>query len=185
MATERYLIDYLPPFMRDFHEMKHIMATEQHEIDALWEASKKVLSDQFVSTATEDGISRHERILGIVPKGTRTLDDRRFAVLTRMNEQLPYTLPSLKHKLENLCGKDGYSVECDVKNFILKVRIALTARNNYDAVCEMLKKVVPANMVIDVSLMYNQHKKFVSYTHEQLKAFTHYQLRNEVEFDVE
>lgn len=185
MATNRHLLDYLPPFMREFAEMKRIMDAEQTEVDDLWKSCDKALDEQFVTTASEYGISRYERILGIVPKATSTLDERRFTISTRMTEDTPYTMTSLKRKLENLCGKDGYSVELDANNYILKVRIALTARNNYDDVCAMLQKIVPANMVIDASLMYNQNKKFVSYTHEQLKAFTHYQLRNEVEFDVE
>lgn len=185
MATNRHLLDYLPPFMREFAEMKRIMDAEQTEVDDLWKSCDKALDEQFVATASEYGISRYERILGIVPKATSTLDERRFTISTRMTEDTPYTMTSLKQKLENLCGKDGYSVELDANNYILKVRIALTARNNYDDVCAMLQKIVPANMVIDASLMYNQNKKFVSYTHEQLKAYTHNQLRNEVDFDVE
>jgi hypothetical protein len=181
----RLLIDYLPSFMQSFRELNKIMETEQKEVDSLWKGCKAVLDNQFIASADEYGIERYEYMLGIVPKTTHSLEDRRFAVLTRMNKQLPYTMRSLKQMLENLCGKDGYSVELDAINYILKVRIALSQRNNYNAVCEMLDDVVPANMIIDVSLMYNQNKKFASFTHEQMKAYTHYQLRNEVEFNVE
>lgn len=184
MATNRYLLDYLPHFMREFAEMKRIMDAEQSEVDDLWKSCDKALDEQFVATASEYGISRYENIHGIVPKATSTLDERRFTISTRMVEDTPYTMTSLKQKLESLCGEDGYSVALDAENCVLTVRIALTARSHYNDVCTMLEKVVPANMIIDVSLMYNQNSKFIGkYTHEQLSAYTHYQLRNEVEFN--
>ena len=44
----------------------------------------------------------------------------------------------------------------------------------------MLKETVPANMVLDLSLLYNQHKTLKQFTHRQLSAFTGKQIRNEV-----
>ena len=178
---ERSLIKYLPEFLRDIREYKAIQTDAvEPEIVDLFQATEDALNDQFVESASEQGVSRYEKIVGIVPKATYSLEDRKFSILTRMNEHAPYTLTSLKQKLENLCGKDNYSVEEDVNHYTLKVRIALTARNNYNDVAVMLEKIVPANMIIDLSLMYNQHYVWGAYTHEQLKAYTHYQLRNEV-----
>ena len=44
----------------------------------------------------------------------------------------------------------------------------------------MLNRVVPANMVIDLDLLYNQHSDFDGLTHEELSVYTHQQLRDEV-----
>lgn len=177
----RHLIEYLPDFLRSVREYKAILTDAfEPEVVELFQAIENALSDQFIETASEYGISRWEKMLKIVPKSTHSLEDRRFTILTRLNEQPPFTMEALKQKLENLCGKDGYSVEVDVEKFILKVRIALTSRNAFDDVCVLLERVVPSNMVIDVSLMYNQHKAFSQYTNGQLTAYTHHQLRNEV-----
>ena len=182
----RKLIEYLPEFLRNVKEYKVILTDAvQPEVVELFQAIENAMNDQFVQSATESGVSRWEQMLKIVPKATLSLDDRKFTILTRINDRLPYTLSSLKQRLENLCGKDEYSVELDAKNFVLKVRVALTARNNYKDVEIMLEKIVPANMIIDCSLMYNQHEMFYSYTHEQLTAYTHDRLRNEVDIDVE
>lgn len=181
----RNLIEYLPEFLRDIREYKAILTDAvQPEVVLLFEALENALNNQFILDSNEYGVSRWEKMLKINPKATMTLDERKFTILTKVNEQLPYTLTSLEQRLETLCGADNYSVEVDVKNFIVKVRIALTARNNYKDVEIMLEKIVPANMIIDCSLMYNQNEMFNSYTHEQLSAYTHEQLRNEVTINV-
>lgn len=178
---ERHLIDYLPDFLREVREYKAILTDAfEPEVIALFQAIENTLNEQFIETASEYGISRWEKMLKIAPKPTHTLDDRKFTILTKLNEQPPYTMEALKQKLEYLCGKNGYSVEVDAEKFILKVRIALTSRNAFDDVCVLLERVVPSNMVIDASLMYNQHKAFAKYTNSQLSAYTHDQLRNEV-----
>lgn len=177
----RHLIEYLPEFLREVREYKAILTDGfEPEVVKMFQAAETALNDQFIETASEHSIARWEKMLKIVPKSTHTLTDRRFTILTKLNEQPPYTMEALKRKLEYLCGKDGYSVEVDAEKFILKVRIALTSRNAYDDVCVLLERVVPSNMVIDVSLMYNQHKAFANYTNGQLTAYTHHQLRNEV-----
>lgn len=177
---ERILIEYLPEFLRDIREYKAILTDGvQPEVIKLFQAVEDAMNDQFVTDATENGVSRWEKMLKIIPKATHSLDDRKFAILTKMNEQLPYTMTSLKQSLSTLCGEDGYSVEVDDVNYVLIVRVALTAENNYDEVSKLLERVVPANMIIDLSLMYNQHKFFNSYSHDQLSGYTHEQLKRE------
>lgn len=178
---DRNLIEYLPEFLRDVKEYDAILTkAEQPEMVALWEAEENALKDQFIVDATENGISRWERILGITPKGTDGLDVRRFSVLTRINEQIPFTLTTLKEQLESLCGEDGYEVNLDAKNYVLTVRVALTAESSFDEVRLFLKRVVPANLVVDLSLKYNQYEQYKSFTHEGLATYTHERLRNEV-----
>ena len=182
---ERNLIDYLPEFLRNVREYKAILTDAvQPEVVELFQSIDNALNDQFIPDATEYGVSRWEKMLKINPKATQTLDERKFTILTMMNSQLPYTSKSLEKRLEVLCGKGEYSVELNAQNYTLKVRIALTSRSKYTDVENMLEKIVPANMIIDCSLMYNQNKMFNSYTHEQLKAFTHDELRNEVAINV-
>jgi hypothetical protein len=60
------------------------------------------------------------------------------------------------------------------------VKVELVAKQNLDTVGELLERVVPLNMIIDLDLMYNQHKTLHVYTHRQLQQFTQAALRNEV-----
>ncbi len=176
---DRNLIEYLPEFLRNVKEYEAILTlAEQPEMVELWKAEENALNDQFVVDATENGVSRWEKVLGIVPKATDNLDVRKFSILTRINEQIPFTITTLKEQLKSLCGEDGYEVNLDASNFILSVRVALTAKSNFDDVNSLLKRVVPANLIVDLSLKYTNHDAIASYTHKQLKSYTHYQLRN-------
>ncbi|MEA4831562.1 MAG: putative phage tail protein [Oscillospiraceae bacterium] len=177
----RQLIDYLPPVIKNVQEYQAIMNNgEQAEISALWDAVDYALDDQFVQSATENGVERWEKILGIKPKGTDILEDRKFRILSRISEQLPYTLPVLKNMLQSLCGADGYSVEVQNELYILKVKIALVAKSNFDDVNALLKRVVPANIVIELVLMYNTWSMIKNFTWDYLKAKTWRDIKNEV-----
>ena len=169
---DRKLINYLPYVVRDYAEFQGIAGAEQPEFENAWAAVDDLLDNQFITTAGNLGLSRWEKILGITPKGTDTVEDRRFRVLTRLNEELPYTLPQLRNILETLCGEDNYSADVEEGTYQLLVKIGLAAKNNFNDVEALLNRVVPENMVITLLQLYN--------THAQLAAFTHDRLRNEV-----
>lgn len=177
----RKLIEYIPEFLRDVKEYEAILTlAEQPEMVELWEAEENALKDQFIMDATENGVSRWEKILGIVPKKSDTLDERKFSILTRTSEQLPFTLTTLKEQLKSLCGEDGYEVGLDANNYTLTVFVALTSRSSFNDVDSLLKRVVPANLIINLSLKYNQQNAVSTFTHGGLRKFTHEQLRNGV-----
>lgn len=177
---DRVLINYLPPVVQAMREMKAIMDGQQDGLSTLWNAVQSVFDDQFVEDATENGIKRWEKILSITPKGSETLDTRRFRIKTRLNEQLPFTIPVLNQQLSTLCGAEGYSVEMEKGTYILYVKVALVAKSNLDDVDTLLKRIVPAEIVIDLTLKYNTHEVLAGFTHAELSAYTHEQLRSEV-----
>lgn len=180
MATDRKLIDYLPHFMQVYREMATIMETEQFEIDRLWMEAENALADQFLLEATENGVKRWESMLGISPKDTDTLDERRFRILTKLNQELPYTLRKLEQVLTNLCGKDGFFIEVTAAEYHIEVKLAVGNHSNYSEVENILKKMIPANLTHYIELMYNPHRILAQLTHAQLSTRTHEQLRNEV-----
>lgn len=180
MATNRKLIHYLPLFMQDYIEMQNIMETEQVEIDHLWVEAENALADQFILEATESGVRRWESMLGVSPKDTDTLDERKFRILTKMNQELPYTMPKLEQALTNLCGADGYSIESKPAEYYITVKLALSNASNYSEVEKTLSRMVPANMIQSVQIMYTRHDTLSKFTHAELSAYTHENLRNEV-----
>ena len=65
-------------------------------------------------------------------------------------------------------------------NYTVKVRISLTRKSMFDDVKILLQEVVPANHIVDLSLLYNQHMTVGQYTHGELSTWTHDYIRNEV-----
>lgn len=174
------LQDYLPSILLKTYEFPLLCDTEQPEIDRLRDAADAVLDAQFISTAGETAIARYEKIFGITPMDTDTLDERRFKVLTRINTQLPFSVRRLRQQLATLCGADGYKLEVNGGVYTLTVKVALTAKRNRQAVEELLADIVPANMVCTTSLLYNQHADLTRFTHAQLALLTHFEMREEV-----
>ena len=180
MVMERALLQYLPEYLHGFRELKGIMEAEQPEVQALWDATEALRNNQFILSADGQGIKKFEAMLGVAALDDDTLENRKFRVLSRWNNAIPYTVPVLKKKLADLCGEGGYQLETSHAEYRVKVRVALPSKKNYRMVEEMLGEVIPANMEVDLSLLYNQHKTLGQSTHRQLAAFTHRQIRNEV-----
>lgn len=174
------LQDYLPPILLKTYEFPLLCDTEQGEFDRLAEAADAVLDAQFLSTAGEYAISRYEKIFGVVPQDTDTLDERRFKVLTKINTQLPFSVRRLRQQLATLCGEDGYTLEVSGGKYTLAVKVALTAKRNQQAVEELLEDIVPANMVCTTSLLYNTWEQIKRLTWGELKKLTWREIKEEV-----
>ena len=178
--NNRDLVGYLPLVVKEFGQMKGIMETEQPELRLAWTGAEHALQDNFVRDATQNGVARWEAVLGIFPRATAALSERRMTILARLNEQLPYTFRTLQNQLEMLCGEKEYSVFLEHEAYHLYVEVGIGASCSYDDVARLLGRVLPANLLVTISVKYNQHETLTRHTHGYLKQFTHYDLRNEV-----
>jgi len=177
---ERRLIDYLPEMLREVREYKAITQAEEDIVFGLHDMLRTALDNAFAAHADEYGLSRWEKMLGIVPRSGATTDERRTALLTRLAEQLPYTYRALTRTLTAICGEDGFKISLDAGNYTITVLVGIPAGGVLGEVHDHLKRVCPANLIVYVSIEYNRHITLAAYTHAQLAAKTHYQLRNEV-----
>ena len=174
------LLDYWPEHMGALREFQALARTEQWELENAVRVVRGAPDDFFVSTLSETGAGHWEKLLGLPSGRGDALTDRRFRIMTRMNEQLPFTMGRLRELLGSLCGEEGFTAAVDCVGLLLSVRVELTAKANFRDVEALLERVVPLNVVIDLSLLYNQYQTLAGHTHAQLAAWTHEQLRNEV-----
>ena len=175
---ERRLIEYLPPFVGSYKEMAAIMEAEQSEFETVWTEAEAVLDNQFVMTATEEGLRRWEELYHISPKSTDTTEERKFRILSYINEHPPYTPETLKKTLSLMLGEEGYTLYLDMDRYEVTVRLALGNENNYATVVELLDKILPANMVRNVSL-FNTHRILSTFTYGELAQYTQDEVRKE------
>ena len=171
---------YLPEILKSVHELDAIMDAENPEIEGLWQACEDCMNDQFISEATENGIARREKMLGITPFATDTLDDRRFRLLSRYTEDIPYTRKRLINMLTSLCGEGGYQIIVSTGTFTVSVKVALTAKRQVDSIRELLERVLPYNMAFTVKLLYNTWGQIKGYTWGELKQLTWREIKEEV-----
>ena len=180
MDRELNILSYIPNVLKEVKELKAIATAENPEITSLWAAIENALNDQFILTSTEYGVKRREKIMKITPKGTDTLDERKFRILVKSNEQLPYSFRALHQQLRSLCGPEGYTFTRNVTEKTVTVKVALTAKSNFNDVGDLLERVLPSNIIIELTLLYNQHQTMSTKAHSQLAFFTHDEIRNEV-----
>lgn len=180
MVREIDFLGYLPQIFKQVEEIQAIAHVETPILEGLWQAIEDILNDQFIVTATDSGLSRQEKMLKLNVPATDTIETRRFRLLSRYQEQAPYTNKVLKQLLDSLLGEGKYYYERNVAEKWLTVKLELTVKGQFEAVELMLERITPQNMILKVELRYNQHIMLTRYTHAQLAAFTHKHLREDV-----
>ena len=93
---DRHLLNYLPPVLREVLEFQVINGANEPEISLAWDAITRVLANQFLEDADEDGVAVWEQELRLFPKDTDTLEARKARIKAKWNLELPYTLRWLK-----------------------------------------------------------------------------------------
>ena len=74
---DRHLLNYLPPVLREVLEFQVINGANEPEISLAWDAITRVLANQFLEDADEDGVAVWEQELRLFPKDTDTLEARK------------------------------------------------------------------------------------------------------------
>jgi hypothetical protein len=125
----------------------------EREIDALE-------SDLHILTATERGIARREKILGITPLDTDTPSERAYRVRVKWHDIVPYTRRELIARLTRLVGDGQFTFLLDLAARTLKVRVELTSKKQAAAIAALVEEIVPLDIVTDVRIRYRQWDTF-------------------------
>lgn len=148
MIREVNLLSFLPEFVQKYREIKHIMNSEQPEIQKLEDETEIIKNNQFILSCDIDGIARFENLLGITPKPDDTLDARKSRVITRWNDSIPYTYKGLKEKLNVMCGEGNYLLIPSFNEYGLEIVVSLPLSGQADELDYMLSYMIPANIVV-------------------------------------
>lgn len=171
-------VDYLPSFLAELREFQALGTAEDVALDQAQTQLRSGGDGFYVETMTEEALARWESMLGLSSGNGTELADRRFRLLTYMVPQTPFTISRLYEMLADLCGADGYGITWN-GDYTLVVRIALASRLSYSSVVALLERVVPANLLLDISLMYNTNDFVGTATHETLSNFTYESIKEE------
>ncbi len=141
---------YLPPFLKDFLEMKEILKAEQSEFQTFANNLDDLSKDSFITEATVKGISRFEQMLKIYPSAGASLETRRSKVLTEWWDVTPYTLRTLKNRITALQGNNNVQISF-AEDDPYKIQIVTHLENpgQVDDLDYILQTMLPANLVID------------------------------------
>lgn len=163
MVREVNLISYLPEFIQEYREIKHIMNSEQPEIQKLEDETEIIKDNQFILTCDLNGITRFEKLLGITPLSDDTLESRKSRVISRWNDMIPYTYEVLRDKLNLICGEGNYLMIPNFNDYELEIMVSLPLCGQADELDYMLSYMVPAN--IDVIARNNMVRTMTGTVH--------------------
>lgn len=151
MATKEVdLLSYWMPVLRKIKEFKEIAKAEEPELRYLLEAIDRTLSNFFITTADEYGISRFENMMGIFPDEDEGLETRRFNVLIKWNDKVPYTDEELYNRLLSLCGKGNFTITPHYEEYRINITTAVGIKGVFDAVTTLLQDMLPCNLVLEL-----------------------------------
>lgn len=148
MIREVNLQSYLPLFMREYQEIAATLDAENPEFRLIWDATNRVLYNEFIATADEYGISRFEKILGILPYKEDTLESRRSRVFSQWFNEVPYTMKVLIARMIALCGDGNFTITPDFEHYTLIVNVELEMFGQVDELERLFETMIPCNMIV-------------------------------------
>lgn len=143
VKVERYYPNVLAPAK----EFKMLAQMEDDEFAALWNEAWQWFCNTFVNYINLAGAQRWEDMLGIIVPPGSTLEDRKAAILLRINTQLPYTLPRLQQMLDVMYGENMVIASTN-KQYELWANIDNCVILKTNALRLMLQSIIPANLII-------------------------------------
>lgn len=146
---DRKLIDYLPPVLQSVMEFAAINEAQQPEIEAAWDALSLVMNNQFIDTATNEGLNMWENELNIVPCATDTLEDRKQRIKVAWAYGVVYTYNWLVGWLKDVC-KGHDSPKSSLNQYTLHITLPISV--NYRNILDSIRKCIPANILINPSI---------------------------------
>lgn len=165
-----------PEIIKNIPDIKQIYDINEMQGDALDQTVEQIDSDMNLDEMDASTVERWETILKIVPARSDTLDVRRFRIKTKITDSMPYTYRALERKLDDMCA-GAYDIVIDRINQSIKVNLGLASQKKINDVMNMLEEMVPLDMIIDTSVLYNAHGYLAQYPHCILAQFTHKELR--------
>jgi len=157
------------------------MAVYQSAFRDLWQRERENEDNFYLQTAGEQGLRHWERILGIPNRPELDLEARRQIIAAQISKTPPYCWNTLLFVLRTLTGsEEAFYAELD--GFVLKLDLKAPWRKMEDAVFHLVRQMIPANIALYIVLSGNTHRDLSRATHRAHSAYTHYQLRNEVDF---
>lgn len=157
MIRDVSLEQYLPGYLKTYREIMETLRAENPEFHLFWRCANQAFENAFIDTADEYGIGRLEKMLGILPMDTDTLEIRRLRVKLRWNNTIPYTLRALKNKLAELVGDTGYLVDASELD---RYKIGIDIINQEDELCLMVLDILYAWIPANMDLVYRSVRNY-------------------------
>lgn len=171
MSRERYE-KYLPEMLMEWKEFQTLAEVEGDILEKAAEAKERVIHNQWIGTAEQNGLLRLAKIMGFSGAEQMETEKLREEILSRWSSRSPYTYFHLRDWLDSCLGEGNYTVHLEQEAYSLQLILELSVKEKKAFLERQLRKIIPANLILVVGLHTNTYKMLKKMTHGQLKGLT-------------
>lgn len=127
--------------------------SEDLEFDFLAKRVLKTYADRFILQASEYGISRYEKMLGLEDGIEESLEERRKRVYLLWNKEIRWTHRTILKWMDSAVGKGNYVVELIYNEYEIVFELKIQ-KGFFDVpwLSGELRKIIPANLLMSFRL---------------------------------
>ena len=170
MMENRYS-QYLPETVKELKEFQKLAEIEGIILEEAAAAREKTENNQWILTAEKSGLLRLAKMMGFLGAEALETEALRKEILYRWNSQSPYTRFHLLDWLDGCLGKENYCVSLEQESYFLHLLLELRVKEKQDFLQRHLRKMIPANLKLEVDLHVNTYEKVSILTHGQMKEW--------------
>lgn len=181
MAKDVDLLSYWMPVLKQLKEFKEIAKAEDPELRAILEACDRALSNFFIPTADEYGISRLERMVGIAPDEGADLETRRLNLMIKWDDTAVYTDEELYYRLLSFCGEGNFSITPRYDEYAIDISTEIGIRGGLDVLSSFILDVLPCNLVLTLENILKSHSTGALSAGVSLSTAMRYQITTDID----
>lgn len=175
-------MQYYPEHIQRMKEFIRMTVGIDAELEKVWDAMGSIEQSMYIDTMDTAACARWEKFIGITKKPDDTVVERRRRIKGYFASDLPYTVNKLKESLNSMFTENGYELEVKSDERKVVIQIKLAGKGLHENAEEIARNMVPCDMFVVVSIIYNMHYMFKDMTQGQMEEYTHYRLRNDPVF---
>ncbi|WMI81607.1 YmfQ family protein [Anaerotignum sp. MB30-C6] len=173
------LIGYLPEDYKKSASVVQLQDAIQGEWDNLDQAVEALEEQLFIDTATW-GIGYWESVCGITQNLSKDIQLRRSAVKAKLRGTGTTTVAMIQNVSESFVNGEVAVVEHnDQYRFDIEMLSVIGIPPNMEDLKAVIEEIKPAHLDYRIIIKYNQHQDLRQFTHESMKIYSYFALREE------
>lgn len=161
---------YLPLHIAEIEEFKKITKTYDEYLKLAWQSLKREELNRVLATMDETECEQWEKLLNIAINPVDSLEDRVNRIRGYHVSDLPYTFNKLDEVLKVVCGVDNYKLKVDNSKYLVDCGVKLVSIPMIEVVADLIRKRVPANMLVNVYALFNRWERFKTMRWSEMTA---------------
>ena len=161
---------YLPDAVRELQEFQKLGAAESVILEEEAAAKEMLADNQWILTAHRNGLLRLAKMMRFLEAESLDTEELREEILSRWSSRSPYTVFHLQDWLDGCLGDGNYQMSLRNEQYELQLILELCVKEKRIFLQNHLRRIIPANLLLNLDLNTNTYGKLKVITHGQMKA---------------